>query len=53
MMIVYPQSNRVMLLCAKNEGLNQGGTTEDTDFLDHGGNAWNAYQREVIRPTLP
>jgi hypothetical protein len=34
MMIVYPQSNRVMLLCAKNEGLDQGGTTEDTDFLD-------------------
>jgi hypothetical protein len=34
MMIVYPQSTKVMLLCAKNEGLNQGDTTEDTDFLD-------------------
>ncbi|KAF1948947.1 hypothetical protein CC80DRAFT_485288 [Byssothecium circinans] len=34
MMIVYPQLTRVMLLCAKNEGLDQGGTSEDTEFLD-------------------
>jgi hypothetical protein len=34
MMIVYHQPARVKLLCAKNEGLNQGGTAEDTEFLD-------------------
>lgn len=34
MMIVYHQSTRVKFLCAKNEGLDQGDTTEDTDFLD-------------------
>lgn len=34
MMVVYPQSTMVKFLCAKNEGLDQRGTTEDTDFLD-------------------
>ncbi|KAI1635874.1 hypothetical protein F4809DRAFT_612245 [Biscogniauxia mediterranea] len=34
MMVVYNQPTRVKFLCAKNEGLDQEDTTEDTDFLD-------------------
>jgi hypothetical protein len=34
MMIEYSQPIKVKFLCAKNEGLDQGGTAEDSKFLD-------------------
>jgi hypothetical protein len=45
MMIMYEDENRVKILCAKNEGLTQGNSTDDTDFL----NSWKACMERISR----
>lgn len=45
MMIMYDDENKVKILCAKNEGLAQGYSTDDTDFL----NSWKACIERISR----
>jgi hypothetical protein len=45
MMIMYGEENRVKILCAKNEGLAQGNSTDDIDFL----NSWKACMERISR----
>ena len=43
MMIVDEENNKVKILCAKNEGLNQYNSTDDTDFLS----SWKACMEHI------
>ena len=45
MMIISEDESKVKILCAKNEGLDQGKSTEDTDFL----NAWKTCMEDMSR----
>jgi hypothetical protein len=45
MMIVDEQLMRIKFKCAKNEGLDQSDTTEDTDFL----NSWRQCMEDISR----
>ncbi|KAL3422702.1 hypothetical protein PVAG01_06858 [Phlyctema vagabunda] len=45
MMITYSQENKVKILCSKNEGLNQGNSTDDTDFL----NSWKVCMERISK----
>jgi len=45
MMIAYGESTRVKILCAKNEGLNQEGETDDTEFLE----SWKKYMESISK----
>ncbi|KAH8600729.1 hypothetical protein B0O99DRAFT_287553 [Bisporella sp. PMI_857] len=44
-MIRYDDENKVKILCAKNEGLAQGNSTVDMDFL----NSWKACMERISR----
>ncbi|EPE30438.1 HIT/MYND zinc finger-like protein [Glarea lozoyensis ATCC 20868] len=43
MMIMDEENSKVIILCAKNEGLNQNNSTDDTDFLS----SWKAYMERI------
>jgi hypothetical protein len=43
MMIMDAKHNKVIILCAKNEGLNQNNSTDDTDFLS----SWKACMERI------
>lgn len=43
MMVVDEKHNKVKILCAKNEGLDQDNSTDDTDFLG----SWNASMERI------
>jgi hypothetical protein len=45
MMIVHDKQNKVKILCSKNEGLDQGGSSEDTSFL----NSWKKRMELISR----
>lgn len=45
MMIIDEENNKVKILCAKNEGLDQHNSTDDTDFL----NSWKACMERISR----
>jgi hypothetical protein len=45
MMIMYDDEHKVKILCAKNEGLDQGKSTEDSDFL----NSWKGCMERIAR----
>ena len=45
MMIIDEEHNKVKILCAKNEGLNQHNSTDDTDFLG----SWKACMERISR----
>lgn len=45
MMITYGESTKVKLLCAKNEGLDQQGKTDDTEFLE----SWKKYMESIAK----
>ncbi|KAF1993802.1 hypothetical protein P154DRAFT_384427, partial [Amniculicola lignicola CBS 123094] len=45
MMIIDEEHNKVKILCAKNEGLNQHNSTDDTDFL----NCWKACMEHISK----
>ena len=45
MMIVDEEHNKVKILCAKNEGLDQQNSTDDTDFLG----SWKACMARISR----
>lgn len=45
MMMVDEEHEKVKILCAKNEGLNQNNSTDDTDFLDD----WKTCMERIAR----
>lgn len=45
MMIMDEEHNKVKILCAKNEGLDQHNSTDDTDFLS----SWKACMERISR----
>ncbi|KAL9632463.1 MAG: hypothetical protein Q9164_005307 [Protoblastenia rupestris] len=45
MMIIDEEHNKVKILCAKNEGLDQHNSTDDTDFLS----SWKACMEHISR----
>lgn len=45
MMIIDEKHNKVEILCAKNEGLDQHDSTDDTDFL----NSWKTSMERIAR----
>jgi hypothetical protein len=45
MMIIDEEHNKVKILCAKNEGLDQHNSTDDTDFLS----SWKACMERISR----
>jgi len=45
MMIIDEEHNKVKILCAKNEGLDQHNSTDDTDFLS----SWKACMEGISR----
>ncbi len=45
LMIIDEEHNKVKILCAKNEGLDQNNSTDDTDFLG----SWKACMERISR----
>jgi hypothetical protein len=44
-LIIDVERNKVKILCAKNEGLDQHNSTDDTDFLS----SWKACMERISR----